>query len=276
MRGMRGRVAIVALLFFSAVSAFGDTAKEALEKEYKGRIVQFRQPVCGPEVYFDAAGNISGKAELDSWTICGRLRVEEITEGHGQIVLTGQRLFFVYSPRLQSMVDIDSFYGRSLSKETRDEINDRRKVIVFVRAEIVEPEQALKAIQRIIAKEDEFDSLLPETWNDAFSDTRRIDPPLKQTIYKVGNGVKAPKLLYNGDPEYTDIARRVKFQGVVLLTVIVGESGSADVIRIHHPLGLGLDEAAVAAVRRWKFQPAEKDGNPVAVQVSIEVSFRLY
>ena len=57
---------------------------------------------------------------------------------------------------------------------------------------------------------------------------------------------------------------------------IVGPDGKPRDIRVHRTLGLGLDEKAVEAVKNWRFEPAMKDGKPVAVQVSAEVSFRLY
>ena len=78
------------------------------------------------------------------------------------------------------------------------------------------------------------------------------------------------------DPEYSEEARHAKYQGTVLLWVIVGADGRPRDIRVQRSLGMGLDEKAVEAVRRWTFEPAMKDGQPVAVQVNIEVSFRPY
>jgi periplasmic protein TonB len=66
------------------------------------------------------------------------------------------------------------------------------------------------------------------------------------------------------------------FQGTVLLRVVVGPDGRPRDVRVQRSLGMGLDEKAIAAVRQWKFEPAMLDGRPVAVQVNIEVSFRLY
>jgi TonB family protein len=94
--------------------------------------------------------------------------------------------------------------------------------------------------------------------------------------YKVGGGVSAPRVLESPDPQYSDEARRAKYQGVVVLWVVVGPDGRVHDIRVQRTLGMGLDERAVEAVRHWKFEPARKDGVPVAVQVNIEVNFRLY
>jgi len=95
-------------------------------------------------------------------------------------------------------------------------------------------------------------------------------------VFRPGSGVSAPRAIYDPEPEYSDEARRVKHQGIVVLSVVVDKQGQARDIRVARSLGMGLDEKAVDAVRRWKFSPGTKDGIPVAVQVNVEVSFRLY
>jgi TonB family protein len=95
-------------------------------------------------------------------------------------------------------------------------------------------------------------------------------------IYRIGGGVSAPRAIYDPDPEYSDEARKAKFQGDVLLWAIIGADGVPRDIRVARSLGMGLDEKAIAAVRTWRFAPSMKDGHPVAVHVNIEVNFRLY
>lgn len=92
----------------------------------------------------------------------------------------------------------------------------------------------------------------------------------------MGRGITAPKAIYDPEPEYSEEARRVKHQGVVILSVVVDQQGRARDIRVARSLGMGLDEKAMDAVKIWKFSPGMKDGIPVAVRVNIEVSFRLY
>ena len=95
-------------------------------------------------------------------------------------------------------------------------------------------------------------------------------------VYRPGYGVSAPHVLYEPDPEYSDEARRAKYQGNVILSLIVDATGRVRDIRIARSVGMGLDEKAIEAVQKWKFAPGMKDGHPVAVQVSVEVNFRLY
>jgi periplasmic protein TonB len=94
--------------------------------------------------------------------------------------------------------------------------------------------------------------------------------------YRVGGGVSAPKVVYDPDPEYSEEARKAKFQGTVVLWLVVSPDGKPQQIRVTRALGMGLDEKAIEAVRQWRFEPAKKDGQPVPVQINVEVNFRLY
>jgi TonB family protein len=95
-------------------------------------------------------------------------------------------------------------------------------------------------------------------------------------VFHVGGGVSAPKVIFQPDPEYSEEARKAKFQGTCVLWLVVGPDGRPRDIRVARTLGLGLDEKALEAVKNWRFEPALKDGKPVAVQINVEVSFRLY
>jgi protein TonB len=95
-------------------------------------------------------------------------------------------------------------------------------------------------------------------------------------VYSVGGGVSAPRPIYSPDPEYSEEARKAKYQGTVVLWMIVDADGHPKDIKVRRSVGLGLDEKAIEAVRTWRFTPARKDGHAVAVEISVEVDFRLY
>jgi TonB family protein len=95
-------------------------------------------------------------------------------------------------------------------------------------------------------------------------------------VYSVGGGVSEPIPIYKPDPAYSEEARKAKYQGTVVLWIIVDASGAVTDCRVVKPLGLGLDEKAVETVRTWKFKPAQRNGMPVPVRVMVEVSFRLF
>ncbi len=84
-----------------------------------------------------------------------------------------------------------------------------------------------------------------------------------------------PVLLWKIEPEYTEEARRAKIQGTVLLYVEVDAHGQPRNITVQQSLGLGLDERAIEAVRRWKFRAGTRSGKPFATAAIVEVNFRL-
>ncbi len=95
-------------------------------------------------------------------------------------------------------------------------------------------------------------------------------------VYSVGGGVSEPIPIYKPDPPYSEDARKAKYQGTVVLFVIIDASGNVAKCQVIKPLGLGLDEKALETVKTWKFKPAMKNGVAVPVQVTVEVSFRLF
>lgn len=95
-------------------------------------------------------------------------------------------------------------------------------------------------------------------------------------VYSVGGGVSEPVPIFKPDPAYSEEARKAKYQGTVVLWIVVDASGSVTDCRVVKPLGLGLDEKAVETVKTWKFKPALRNGTPVPVRVMVEVSFRLF
>lgn len=90
-----------------------------------------------------------------------------------------------------------------------------------------------------------------------------------------GGGVTGPKLIYRVDPEYSEEARKARFEGVVILEAIVRRDGGVDLVRVIRSVGLGLDECAVDAVKKWRFRPATKNGAPVDMPLKVEVSFNI-
>jgi len=94
-------------------------------------------------------------------------------------------------------------------------------------------------------------------------------------VYKIGGGVSAPVPVFKPEPEYSEEARKAKWQGAVLLELVVDENGVPQNIKVVRSLGLGLDQKAIEAVQKWRFKPGQKDGKAVPVSANIEVNFRL-
>jgi len=95
-------------------------------------------------------------------------------------------------------------------------------------------------------------------------------------VFSVGGNVSAPIAIYDPTPPYSEEARKAKWMGTCVLWIVVDAQGNVSDVRVARPLGLGLDENAVSTVKTWKFKPALRGGVPVAVRVSVEVTFRLF
>ncbi|HEY4354196.1 MAG TPA: energy transducer TonB [Acidobacteriaceae bacterium] len=95
-------------------------------------------------------------------------------------------------------------------------------------------------------------------------------------VMHVGGGIKAPIVIYQVEPEFSEEARKAKFSGNVEVYLWVDEQGNPSHIRVARGVGMGLDEKAVEAVRQYKFKPAMQNGKPVKVDLYIDVNFQIF
>ncbi len=89
------------------------------------------------------------------------------------------------------------------------------------------------------------------------------------------NVLQPPVLTRMADPEFSQEARAQKFQGIVLVTMIVTSKGTVEDVWVVRGVGMGLDQNAAAAVRRYQFKPATFKGRPVGVELNVEVNFQI-
>ena len=110
------------------------------------------------------------------------------------------------------------------------------------------------------------------------SDTpyRMDSATVEAKAFKIGGGVSAPRILKHVNAQFSEQARRAKYQGVCLISLIIDAHGMPQDVKVKRALGMGLDEKAIEAIRNYRFTPAMKSGKPVASYATMEVSFRLY
>jgi TonB family protein len=94
-------------------------------------------------------------------------------------------------------------------------------------------------------------------------------------VFRVGGRVTAPVPIHRVEPQYSEKARAAKLHGVVVLYVEITPEGLPSNLRVMRGLGMGLDEEAIKAVKKWKFRPGLKDGKPITVAATVEVIFKL-
>ena len=91
----------------------------------------------------------------------------------------------------------------------------------------------------------------------------------------VGGAVKKPEILVKAQPRYTEVARRAGVEGVVVLKAVIDERGYVTDLQVLKTLPMGLEQAAVDAVRTWRFRPATLHGRPVKVYYNLTVNFTI-
>jgi len=99
--------------------------------------------------------------------------------------------------------------------------------------------------------------------DETFSHFERITP-----------GIRPPKATYSPDPKFPDLPRDAEPRGIVVMVVGVNQKGHVQAVRVLRSDEKAFEQSAVATVRKWKFKPAEKDGQPVPVQVTVEMKFQ--
>lgn len=96
------------------------------------------------------------------------------------------------------------------------------------------------------------------------------------TPVRVGGNVKAPTVIEpRTDPKYTEIARRARISGIVIIEAVIDRQGNVTEARILKGLPMGLDQEALRAIKMWKFRPGTLNGQPVPVYYNLTVNFRL-
>ena len=94
-------------------------------------------------------------------------------------------------------------------------------------------------------------------------------------VYKPGDGVSAPILVKEVKPQYNPEAKQAKIEGSVTLECVVETDGAVGDVHVTKSLDPGLDREAIKAAKQWRFEPGTKDGKPVPVLITIEMTFTL-
>ena len=278
------------ILMFSASAAEADNRDlwEQLNSDYRYKVLTLRRFYEGDHLRFLSDGKLLGDASVGPWTLNGRVEVKELRVKGALIEIKARRVQIAFASSGGAdvaPVDVLTTLDRLSGKQREQLEKSLRKNEVTIEIELPrgEPNEdeistAMHAVF-LMPGESMFESV-PVYWRSYFAklEDRPSSAPVPEgQIYRPGrSGVKSPRAIYNRDPEYSEAARRAKYQGTGVLSLVVDASGTTRDIQVQRPLGLGLDERAVEAISTWRFDPAEKDGMPVAAMVNVEVSFHLY
>ena len=262
-----------------------------LKDRFVGRRFEIRNFYSGSHLRYDGSGHIKHSAEKGDWTIA-QFRVERVKARAADFELSGSRIAVVYDERkdrvnfstldaLDIKVDLPA---AAITESKLDELTNE----IFVDLK-KEPDKVPDYWRDLVSE-----NVASEIGKDGKKTYRLKDIPLcdpappsdaVQIMTRTSQGIP----IYSGtgrvkpaiekktpDPSFSDLARRFKYQGTTVMSVTISEEGNVEHISMLRPLGLGLDERAVDAVKTWTFIPAKLDDKPVKVMANIEVTFRLY
>jgi TonB family protein len=279
------------LLFLLAAgrAAWADDVEADLNKEYVGKVLTLRHFYEGDHLRFLSDGNLVGNAVDGPWTIDGRVEIKQIHLKSGLIEIKARRINIVFdvkdpSGKVPTPVDqlatLQAQYGKKAKKVEKD----LRKLEVTIEIDFPDGEPKERDIDSAIFNiffmpRESMIEAVPSYWRGYFAGLEGRPATVsnsREPAFRVGGAVSAPHAISSPDPEYSEEARKAKYQGTALLWLVVDSSGKTRDLQIVRPLGLGLDEKAIEKISTWRFDPATKNGAPVAVQINVEVSFKLY
>jgi TonB family protein len=304
---MLKRIAIYSLAMLAgAVSASAQDAEKPL-KQFEGKVLVLRQPGHDNLQQYDTAGMKLKGGREEPWTSHGGMLIEHIELTPNKLRLSGRRMVFLFAQQQLAVTDL-----KKLKHHGKAPLSPAIDVEIALRHPIDSEDQAREILGKVFAlNTEDLLASLPDFWRQCLADhltydpsqpkdaefswrapvigrakltqnsalkpsDDRKDPESGEPITHVGNGVSVPRAMFTPEPTFPEIARSIGFQGVCVLKLIVGTDGLVHNVEVVRPLGFGLDESAVAGVKTWRFQPAARDKQPVAVEMNVEVSFNLY
>ncbi|MBV9087781.1 MAG: energy transducer TonB [Acidobacteriaceae bacterium] len=257
----------------------------ALRSDYKGKVLVQRKFISGQKISYNTSGDPLGDAKEGPWTTEAELRVSDVRLHGGTIIIDGERLFLVRDAANRVFRDAFSVV-KPTAKQMQAWTQTRR---VEIRIDTDKPFD-LAAAQAAFTKvfllpTEHLSDFVPQWWRFVLRQDEQNSAPstditnarwTSSEVMKIGGEVRPPQLISSAEPTYSLLARQLHYEGKVVLGIVVDAEGRLRDITVVEPVGLGLDENAVQAVYKWQFKPATRAGEPVPVQISVEVNFRLH
>jgi TonB family protein len=246
------------------------TIEKDLKGRYQGKVVRLRHFHKGNFLRYTKTGSLIHTSDEGTWTIYSLFEIKDVAVREGRVQFKGRRRAVLFNPATNRL--------------------EQHRTGMDYRAEIeygeqgADPAEIERALQKIfLAPSELLADFVPDYWKKFLEvKPRQIaspgetgEPPneLRPAALRVRDGITAPALVSRVEPYVTDEARKAGLNGTVILNVVISKDGTPQDIELRQPLGLGLDEEAIAALHQWKFKPAKKNGEPVEVGAQIEITF---
>ena len=278
--------AVVGSLFLAgAAAALGadtQTSGQAIAERLIGKQLFLRGFWAKDNLKFNAQGQIEAPVETVSFTESG-MDVHSVRVNGNSLVIEGQRMALEFLPndeirRVPAKTEADP---GAISVEIEGDGSgnfDKALEAVFVKdlaalAPSLPSYWQAYAMTHFLRATPESPRLQRESYAKENSAAVSFEPSEKSAMH-VGGSVKPPTLVHTYNPTFTDLANAQKFTGNVKLYLWFDSDGKVSHVSVARPAGLGLDEAAIAAVEQYQFQPATQNGSAVTVDLYLDVSFK--
>jgi TonB family protein len=267
-------VLLSSLLLSFAHGARAQTSEADLNHRLVGKPLYIRGFWGDDTLHFDSIGQLIGRSDRIPFTLSG-IDIEGSHLERDALILDGYRVGLKFKDNRSTRIKLKLGPHAPLGDEQVRIIIDRPANGDFK-----------LALDRVFAEDlSDADLVFPTYWQRYVHENLfPPDSPTSQATVeeqpaapkRIGGAVKPPKLLKSVEPQFSQAAKNLKEGGNVMVNVYLGEDGKPYHFSIVRPAGLGLDEQALAAVRRYTFKPATENGRPIAVELNIEVAFRVF
>jgi len=299
------RFLLFTLLLATATQASARDLNHQLQDEYANKTRMLRGFYTGDRLRYDASGSLVSGNSSGDWTSEGFVQITEIGVKGDEIRIKARRM---------SVLSRSNTFSLQAWANATARPGENEAIVVEITADLgtrhPSQSQTDDALTKIfLSAHDNLASLVPDYWKpcvpaglagkdkncqftpdllaipgvgvSAYSPSGSASTDTEQDSlgkqrFTVGKGISPPRVTLHKDPEFNDLARRMKYQGTAVLGLTVDQDGIPTKVHVLNPLGCGLDAQAVRAVEGWRFKPAEKDGQPLPIEIAVEVSFHLY
>jgi TonB family protein len=252
---MNLKLIIIALsVCLPSVLATANELETQITKQYQNHILALRDSIPEEGQDFDSDGKPMKTSSGSPWMLySGLLYVNKVTIKADSLNLEGTSLIYFNANHSSGFP-----FGHPL------------KIRFHLDHQLHSADEARQLMDRVFFLDE-------ESLQRAKPEYRRSGEP-DEPIYRWGldKDVLRPIAKYTPDPEMSAEARKARYQGTVVVRVVIDKNGLVSRISVERALGMGLDAQAVSAVRNWRFQPATREGQPVAVEMIIQTTFELH
>ena len=273
---VRSRIYVFGLVFALApfpIWSQTTVLQEQLNSEYKTKTLLLRKFYTANNLTYDENGQFATPSIQGSWTVA-HLRLKHIGFTPSGIEIVGDRMGVIYSSGKQNFIKIAGLKiqvpRRASGSESETEVRRLFDNLFLTPGEDVRP--LLPDYWKPYFEGNDSKSRLA-AWRTSVEKNNSSSSPL---VSSAAENVSPPQAVFLPDPKYSDEARSHGVEGSCKIVLVVNATGLPDNVAIIGPIGFGLDEEAIRAVRQWRFRPGMKDGQPIRVQINVDVSFRGY